>query len=30
VPYEQLHWRTKRLNGFVTAIRYLEIENMGR
>jgi hypothetical protein len=29
VPYEQLHWRTKRLNGFVTAIRYLEIENMG-
>ena len=29
VPYEQLHWRTKRLNGFVTAIRYLEIESMG-
>ena len=29
VPYEQLHWRTKRLRGFVTAIRYLEIENMG-
>ena len=28
VPYEQLHWRTKRLNGFVTAIRYLEIEKM--
>lgn len=28
VPYEQLHWRTKRLNGFVTAIRYLEIERM--
>jgi hypothetical protein len=28
VPYEQLHWRTKRLNGFVTAIRYLEIESM--
>ncbi|WP_184716281.1 SRPBCC domain-containing protein [Caulobacter sp.] len=29
VPYEQLHWRSKRLGGFVTAIRYLEIENMG-
>jgi hypothetical protein len=29
VPYEQLHWRTKRLGGFVTAIRYLEIEKMG-
>jgi hypothetical protein len=29
VPYEQLHWRTTRLGGFVTAIRYLEIENMG-
>ena len=29
VPYEQLHWRTKRLRGFVTAIRYLEIESMG-
>jgi hypothetical protein len=29
VPYEQLHWRTKRLRGFVTAIRYLEIEKMG-
>lgn len=29
VPYEQLHWRTKRLRGFVTAIRYIEIENMG-
>jgi hypothetical protein len=29
VPFEQLHWRTKRLRGFVTAIRYLEIENMG-
>lgn len=28
VPYEQLHWRTKRLRGFVTAIRYLEIEKM--
>ena len=28
VPYEQLHWRTKRLKGFVTAIRYLEIEKM--
>jgi NifU-like protein involved in Fe-S cluster formation len=30
VPYEQLHWRTKRLGGFVTAIRYLEIEKHGR
>jgi len=29
VPYEQLHWRTSRLGGFVTAIRYLEIESMG-
>ena len=29
VPFEQLHWRTSRLAGFVTAIRYLEIENMG-
>jgi hypothetical protein len=29
VPYEQLHWRSKRVGGFVTAIRYLEIENMG-
>lgn len=29
VPFEQLHWRTRRLRGFVTAIRYLEIENMG-
>lgn len=29
VPYEQLHWRSSRLGGFVTAIRYLEIENMG-
>lgn len=29
VPYEQLHWRSTRLGGFVTAIRYLEIENMG-
>lgn len=29
VPFEQLHWRTSRLGGFVTAIRYLEIENMG-
>ncbi len=28
VPYEQLHWRTKRLRGFVTAIRYIEIEKM--
>jgi len=29
VPYEQLHWRTSRLGGFVTAIRYLEIDSMG-
>ncbi len=29
VPYEQLHWRSTRLGGFVTAIRYLEIENRG-
>ena len=29
VPYEQLHWRSSRMGGFVTAIRYLEIENMG-
>lgn len=29
VPYEQLHWRTSKLGGFVTAIRYLEIEQMG-
>jgi hypothetical protein len=29
VPFEQLHWRTSRLGGFVTAIRYLEIESMG-
>jgi hypothetical protein len=29
VPYEQLHWRSKRIGGFVTAIRYIEIENMG-
>ena len=29
VPYEQLHWRSTRLGGFVTAIRYIEIENMG-
>jgi hypothetical protein len=29
VPYEQLHWRSTRIGGFVTAIRYLEIENMG-
>jgi hypothetical protein len=29
VPYEQLHWRSTRLGGFVTAIRYLEIEAMG-
>jgi hypothetical protein len=29
VPFEQLHWRSSRLGGFVTAIRYLEIENMG-
>ncbi|RRN64253.1 SRPBCC domain-containing protein [Caulobacter sp. 602-1] len=29
VPYEQLHWRSSRIGGFVTAIRYLEIESMG-
>ncbi|MGR4867006.1 SRPBCC family protein [Caulobacter sp. LARHSG274] len=29
VPYEQLHWRTKRLRGFVTAIRYIEIDKKG-
>jgi hypothetical protein len=29
VPYEQLHWRSSRLGGFVTAIRYIEIERMG-
>lgn len=29
VPYEQLHWRSTRLGGFVTAIRYIEIESMG-
>lgn len=29
VPFEQLHWRSTRLGGFVTAIRYIEIENMG-
>ena len=29
VPYEQLHWRSSRLGGFVQAIRYLEIESMG-
>lgn len=29
VPYEQLHWRSSRMGGFVTAIRYLEIETMG-
>lgn len=29
VPYEQLHWRSTRVGGLVTAIRYLEIENMG-
>lgn len=29
VPYEQLHWRSKRVGGFVTAVRYLEIESMG-
>jgi len=29
VPYEQLHWRSSRMGGFVTAIRYLEIESMG-
>ena len=29
VPYEQLHWRSTRMGGFVTAIRYLEIETMG-
>jgi hypothetical protein len=29
VPYEQLHWRTKRLRGLVTAIRYIEIDRKG-
>lgn len=29
VPYEQLHWRSSRVGGLVTAIRYFEIENMG-
>lgn len=29
VPYEQLHLRASRLGGFVTSIRYLEIEQMG-
>jgi len=29
VPFEQLHWRSQRLGGFVTAIRYIEVENMG-
>lgn len=29
VPFEQLHWRSSRVGGFVTAIRYLEIESMG-
>ena len=29
VPFEQLHWRSSRLGGFVTAVRYIEIENMG-
>ena len=29
VPYEQLHWRTRRLRGFVTAIRYIEIDKKG-
>ena len=29
VPFEQLHWRSSRLGGFVTAIRYIEIERMG-
>jgi len=29
VPYEQLHWRSKRLRGFVTAIRYIEIDKKG-
>jgi hypothetical protein len=29
VPYEQLHWRTKRLRGLVTAIRYIEIDKKG-
>lgn len=29
VPFEQLHWRSTRMGGFVTAIRYLEVENMG-
>lgn len=30
VPYEQLHWRSARLGGFVKTVRYLEIENMGQ
>lgn len=29
VPYEQLHWRSSRMGGFVKTVRYLEIENMG-
>ncbi|MDB5455354.1 MAG: cyclase [Caulobacter sp.] len=29
VPYEQLHWQTTQKRGFVTAIRYLEIESLG-
>jgi len=29
VPYEQLHWQTSHKRGFVTAIRYLEIESLG-
>jgi hypothetical protein len=28
VPYEQLHWRSTRMRGLITAIRYLEIERM--
>jgi len=29
VPYEQLHWRSSRMGGFVKTIRYIEIEAMG-
>jgi hypothetical protein len=28
VPYEQLHWRSTRVRGLITTIRYLEIERM--
>ena len=28
VPYEQLHWRSTRMRGLITTIRYLEIERM--